>query len=209
MDNTSTVKHVPEVTIAGGPEQFAVVGKQILLTCQYNAFPPATEVLWIKDGTVLARNTSVKINNSRVTIPHHNETHEQLSINATTSQDAGNYTCLVINDVGNSWDTISMISQVAPEISKHPKDATNMEGQVVVFSCLVEGNPPPSVRWTKDGERLNTTANSRLTESVMNNNHSLTITGVHRSDAGQYRCVANNIVNSSTSLAATLKVYCE
>ena len=105
------VKHVPEVTIAGGPEQFAVVGKQILLTCQYNAFPPATEVLWIKDGTVLARNTSVKINNSRVTIPHHNETHEQLSITATTSQDAGNYTCLVINDVGNSWDTISMISQ--------------------------------------------------------------------------------------------------
>ncbi|KAJ7386419.1 hypothetical protein OS493_008543 [Desmophyllum pertusum] len=96
---------------------------------------------------------------------------------------------------------------VAPEISKHPKDATRVEGQDVVFSCSVEGNPPPSVRWTKDGERLNTTANSRLTESVMNNNHSLTITDVHRSDAGHYRCVATNSVDSSTSFAATLKVY--
>ena len=99
------------MTIAGGPEQFAVIGKQTLLTCRYNALPPVSEVRWIKDGTVIARNAIVKINDSRVTIPHHNETQVQLSITATTSQDAGNYTCLVTNDVGNSSDTISMISQ--------------------------------------------------------------------------------------------------
>ena len=101
----------PDVTIFGDPEQFAVVGKQILLTCQYDASPPASEVLWKKDGTVIARNASTVINDSRVTITHYNESQVQLSITATTSQDAGNYTCLVTNDVGNSSDTTSMISQ--------------------------------------------------------------------------------------------------
>ena len=102
---------VPNVTIVGGPEQFAVVDKQILLICQYNAIPPVSEVQWRQNGTVIARNSSVEINDSRVTIPHYNESHVQLSISATTSQDAGNYTCIVVNDIGNSSDTTSVISQ--------------------------------------------------------------------------------------------------
>lgn len=84
-----------------------------------------------------------------------------------------------------------------------------MEGQDVGFSCEVKGNPPPSVTWTKDGQRLNITANSRLFASSVNNSHNLTITDVHRSDAGQYRCVANNSVNTSTSSAAKLEVNCK
>ena len=102
---------VPDVTIVDGPQQFAVVDKQTLLTCQYNALPPVSEVQWEKDGTVLARNSSVKINDSRVAIPQYNRLQVQLSIDATTPQDAGNYTCLVINDIGNSSVTTSMISQ--------------------------------------------------------------------------------------------------
>ena len=108
-----SIPDVPDVSILGDPEQFAVVGKHLLLTCQYKALPPVSEVLWKKDGTVLARNTNAVINNSRVTIPHYNESQVQLSINATTSEDAGNYTCLVTNDIGNSSDTTSIISQGA------------------------------------------------------------------------------------------------
>ena len=98
------------MAIDGDEEQFVAVGNEILLTCRYNASPPASEVQWIKDGTVIARNNaSVQINDSRVTIPHHNENQVQLSIiNATTSQDTGNYTCLVINDAGNSSDATSL-----------------------------------------------------------------------------------------------------
>lgn len=96
-----------------------------------------------------------------------------------------------------------------PEISKHPEGITEMEGQDVVFSCSVEGNPSPSVSWAKNKEILNVTANSRLTVSQTNRNHSLTITDIHRSDAGQYRCVANNSVGNSTSSAATLELYCK
>ena len=84
-----------------------------------------------------------------------------------------------------------------------------MEGRDVVFSCVVEGNPSPNVTWTKNKQRLNVTGNSRLTASSTNNNYTLTVTDVHRSDAGQYRCVANNSVNTSTSSAARLEVNCK
>ena len=104
---------------------------------------------------------------------------------------------------------IIIFFSVAPEISEIPEGLTTVEGRDVVFSCVVEGNPSPNVTWTKNKQRLNVTGNSRLTASSTNNNYTLTVTDVHRSDAGQYRCVANNSVNTSTSSAAKLEVHCK
>ena len=101
----------PEVTIIGVEEQFVIVGQEILLTCHYNALPLLSEVKWEKNGTLLAQNASVEINDSRVTIPHYNESQVQLSINASTSEDAGNYTCLVTNDIGSSSNTTIIVIQ--------------------------------------------------------------------------------------------------
>ena len=81
-----------------------------------------------------------------------------------------------------------------------------MEGQDVVFHCLVEGNPIPRVSWTKNEEELNVTASLRLSSAIINETHTLTITDVHLTDAGQYRCLANNSVAPTTSSAATLTV---
>jgi len=127
---------IPDVTIIGGPEQFAVVDKRILLTCQYNALPPVSEVQWEKDGTVIARNSSVEINDSRVNIPHYNQSQVQLLINATIPQDAGNYTCLVINDIGNSSDTTSMISQGVFKFTKRREMKYSGVYLCVVYSML-------------------------------------------------------------------------
>ena len=99
--------------------------------------------------------------------------------------------------------------QVAPEIVENPKDVTIVEGEYVVFSCVVDGNPSPRVTWKKNEEKLNITTNPRLTASSLNNNHSLTITDVHRSDSGQYRCVIINDVGNLTSSPGNLKVQCK
>ena len=86
-----------------------------------------------------------------------------------------------------------------------------MEGQDVVFNCLVEGNPKPRIRWTKNEDELNLTANPRLSSAIINETHTLTITDVYLTDVGQYRCLANNSVAQTTSSAATLIVeeYCK
>ena len=102
---------IPGVVMIGGPQQFAIVGKIRKLICEYDAVPPVSEVQWIKDGDVIARNFSVLVNESRLTVSHYNESQIQLLINQSTSHDAGDYTCLVINAVGNSSQKTSVISQ--------------------------------------------------------------------------------------------------
>ena len=101
----------PDVTIIDGPRQFAVVGKSKKLICKYDALPPVSKAQWIKDGDVIARNSSLLVNESRFSVLYYNESQIQLLINQSTSQDAGNYTCLIINSVGNSSQKTSVISQ--------------------------------------------------------------------------------------------------
>ena len=102
---------IPEVTMIGGPQQFAIFGKVKKLLCEYDAVPSVSEVQWIKDGDVIARNVSVLVNESHLTVSYYNESQIQLLINQSTSHDAGNYTCLVINAVGNSSQMALVISQ--------------------------------------------------------------------------------------------------
>ena len=98
----------PEVTIDGDQEQYMVNCSSIRLICRYEASPPVSEVQWIK-GTVIARNTSMLINDSRVTIPSFNESQIQLSITAASLKDGGNYTCRVTNILNSTQDTIMII----------------------------------------------------------------------------------------------------
>lgn len=97
------------MTIDGDQTQFVAIGNDLQLTCQYDASPPASDVLWKRNGTVIARNASVEINDSRVNITQYNESQVQLIVSTTTLQDAGSYTCLVVNDLGNSSDTTIIV----------------------------------------------------------------------------------------------------
>ena len=71
---------IPGVTVIGGPQQFAIVGKVKKLLCKYDAVPPVSEVQWIKDGDVIARNSSLLVNESRLTVSNYNESQIQLLI---------------------------------------------------------------------------------------------------------------------------------
>ena len=95
----------PKVTIDGDQEQYVAEGSNVRLICRYDASPPVSEVQWIKDGTVIAGNTSRLINDSRVAIPSFNGSQIQLSITAASREDGGNYTCSVTNILNSTQDT--------------------------------------------------------------------------------------------------------
>ena len=111
--------------------------------------------------------------------------------------------------VGNIIYFSLFILIVAPEISQSPRDTTEVEGQTAVFNCVVAGYPTPDVAWEKNGVELNVVADAQLRVSFNNENHQLIISNVQQSDAGQYRCVANNSLDAATSSSATLTVQCE
>ena len=99
-----------DVKISGNKPKFVEISKQIHLTCQYNASPPVSEVQWVKDGNVIARNGS-GIGNGLVNVTQFTESQSQLLISSTTTQDEGNYSCSVTNTVGKSSDTTSVLIQ--------------------------------------------------------------------------------------------------
>ena len=107
--NCVSIADKPAVTIDGAAMQFIARGYDMQLICRYNASPSVSKVRWKRNGTVIATNASVDINDSRITIPHYNESEIRLTINKTTSQDAGNYTCDVTNDMGSSSDTTVIV----------------------------------------------------------------------------------------------------
>ena len=115
--------------------------------------------------------------------------------------------CIVLQWI--SFNFFIFILLVAPEISEPPTSRTKEEGHTVEFSCVVAGYPTPDVAWTKNGVELNLTRDVRLNVSSNNGNHHLTISSVQQSDAGKYRCVANNSLDTATSSPATLSVKCE
>ena len=65
------------------------------LTCRYSPSPLISKVQWIKDGIVIAQNTSVIIKDPRMNITFYNESQTQLSIKTVTTKDAGKYICNV------------------------------------------------------------------------------------------------------------------
>ena len=92
-----------------------------------------------------------------------------------------------------------------PEITVHPMNKTKLEGDNVTFTCDVDGNPVPTISWTRDGSPLN--ASGRI--SFADDKKQLTITNVNRTDSGEYQCVAKNRVGSDTSKSASLNVQCK
>ena len=77
----------------------------------------------------------------------------------------------------------------------------------MTLSCAIDGNPKPSISWTKNGSPVSTGGDSRI--SFATDNEQLIITNVNRSDHGEYRCVASNSLGNATSSAATLNVQCK
>ena len=72
------------------------------MICRYNTSTPVSEVQWIKDGEVIAVNSTVTNNGSRLTITYYDNSLSQLSIASASSQDSGTYTCNVTNEVNST-----------------------------------------------------------------------------------------------------------
>ena len=101
---------------------------------------------------------------------------------------------------------------VQPEFISNPQNLTVREGQDVNLQCEVNGNPVPDVRWTRDGNAVNTgDQRINVSISVMGNTvtSSLRLVSVVRADQGLYRCVANNSLNTTNSYPGTLTIHCE
>ena len=101
---------------------------------------------------------------------------------------------------------VSFVTDQA-EITAHPQNKTRIEGENVTISCNADGNPKPTISWTRNGYPVDTSNNSSISFSA--DKKQLTITDVNRTDSGEYRCVVSNSLGNVLSSAATLDVQCK
>ena len=64
------------------------------------------------------------------------------------------------------------------------------ENTTVMFSCLLEGNPAPTVTWSLNGKILQTTEGSTTKSSFI-------VKSARCNNTGRYICTASNIIGNS------------
>ena len=144
------------------------------------------------------------------------ENMDTLILDNVTVQDAGVYTCRVVNAAGENTSQIEIF--VAPNIVTPPQDVLAEDGdEDVRFTCIAEGVPTPSITWdfSSDGSFTDMMSSGSGTSSTSSFTSSgsamssgsllpyeittssnattvvsiLTISTVTFSDYGYYRCV--------------------
>ena len=114
--------------------------------------------------------------------------------------------------------------QIPPHIVLNPINAEVAVGGSVAFSCNATGYPPLEIFWLKNDVKV------QMTGNFLNPNTTITTTTIQLStnlalvagvlsieqvdltDAGDYSCLATNLLNetmSDTSVGALLSVKCK
>ncbi|XP_078352640.1 hemicentin-1-like isoform X3 [Oculina patagonica] len=190
------VQSQPKIIIAHLQNTTAIEGDDVTLSCNATGNPKPT-IIWSRNGSPL----NIR-NNSRIIF---SEDNAQLTIMSVNRTDSGEYRCVANNILGNdSSIAATLVIQYQPKIASHPLSTIIKEGRNVTLSCNTDGNPVPTISWTRNGDPVDKNKNSRV--SFTENKKQLTIINVNRTDSGEYRCVANNSVGNDTSNVATLDV---
>ncbi|XP_055943882.1 roundabout homolog 1-like isoform X1 [Argiope bruennichi] len=111
---------------------------------------------------------------------------------------AGSYECIANNSLGIFTSAIIRVQVLyAPEIeTPHPWIHAG-EGTNVNISCIVRGEPVPSMMWKKaDGQTIHSDDHYR----VMSNghHHTLEVLNLQEEDFGRYECLASNSLSSTS-----------
>ncbi|XP_054285498.1 roundabout homolog 2-like [Macrosteles quadrilineatus] len=126
---------------------------------------------------------------------------KSLRIDSTVPEDEGIYICDAENDVGTVSARASLIVHSAPMFTKRPTDLVVGLHGVARLECAAEGNPPPSVFWSKEGSQVLMFPGSSYGTMAVDQDGTLTITGVQREDAGFLVCSALSVAGSATARA--------
>ncbi|XP_069802948.1 basement membrane-specific heparan sulfate proteoglycan core protein isoform X4 [Dendropsophus ebraccatus] len=163
---TLDVENPPYATTL--PDELSVsVGEAIRIQCLAHGTPPL-KFQW------------TKVNGS---LPSSSEVRDGvLHISQAAATDAGTYSCVVRNKVGES-EALTQISVVAPfSVRVSPQKDTKAVGDTTEFTCTVLGDPRARIQWIKEGGEL--PANHKVDKTV------LRISNLERGNEGVYTCKA-------------------
>jgi uncharacterized repeat protein (TIGR01451 family) len=125
-----------------------------------------------------------------------------LSLNAVTTNYAGNYTVLITNPYGSATSSVATVFVVfPPSVATPPADQFVVDGKSANLIVAANGTAPLSYQWYFDGTPLTDAGNVSGSASNM-----LSLTAVTTNNAGEYTVAINNPFGSVTSSVATVTI---
>ncbi|KAM9324527.1 hemicentin-1 [Gastrophryne carolinensis] len=182
----------PPVLIGVHPRNQTVpLGGSIILDCAVQG-NPTPQIQWSKKENDIPSSRRFK-----------QFSNGSLAIYNTQNEDNGDYLCIATNDAGTMEHSVTLILQKPPIIKIPPSDRTVNAGATVVFDCKAEGEPVPTIAW------------SRLTHPIFRDhrftvlsNGSLKIVAARKEDTSMYECSATNIMGTVVSkFSFTVQVH--
>ncbi|XP_052503745.1 LOW QUALITY PROTEIN: hemicentin-2 [Budorcas taxicolor] len=167
-------------------EVTVTINNPISLICETRAFPAPT-ITWMKDGAPFEASNNIQL------LPA--GTHGLQILNAQ-KEDAGQYTCVVTNELGEAMKNYHVEVLIPPSISKDDlfgevsmKEVKTKVNSTLTLECECWAMPPPTISWYKDGQPV--TPNERV--HILGEGRLLQIQPTQVSDSGRYLCVATNV----------------
>ncbi|KAK2497109.1 hypothetical protein MC885_006689 [Smutsia gigantea] len=202
------------VTEDSADEEVTVtINNPISLICEALAFPSPT-VTWMKDGAPFESSNNIQLlpgdafSGGRIEGAGRSSsgwarggdgfmvgTHGLQILNAQ-KEDAGQYTCVVTNELGEAVKSYHVEVLIPPSISKDDpsgevsvREVKTKVNSTLTLECESWAAPPPTISWYKDGRPV--TPHERL--HILGGGRLLQIRPTQVSDSGRYLCVATNV----------------
>lgn len=198
----------PFIKFISGPEEVADLGQSSSLVCKVengNDYP----IIWMKkigeNSSPLSTGKNLIIENPRLNLTYvsvNNEIVITLKIDKIVEEDDAVYICQVksgINDMITKRVKLNVKTPVKI-LDSSTTELTVVEGQSASMECDTSGYPAPVVEWSRTDGRV--MFNRQTTATGAN----LVLSSVHRSDEGEYRCVASNSVGPAQNITTNLLV---
>ncbi|XP_067114302.1 netrin receptor DCC [Osmerus mordax] len=160
-------------------------GKDAVLECSASGFPtPAFH--WMRGSEIIqSRSKKYALLGG-----------SNLLISSVTDDDSGSYSCVALNKNENITASCELAVLVPPQFLNYPTNTYAYESTDIELECTVTGNPPPAVRWMKNGEEVIPSDYFQIAEGS-----NLQILGLVKSDEGFYQCVAENEAGNAQAMA--------
>ncbi|XP_034265503.1 hemicentin-1 isoform X1 [Pantherophis guttatus] len=165
-----------------GRAKDVIVNNPLFLYCETNAVPPPV-LTWYKEDFPLSSNDKVLIlPGGRV-----------LQIPRAQSEDAGQYTCVAINEAGEDSIQYDVRVLLPPYFNGASGDVTEeltvLLSKMAMMECIAEGSPPPSIIWKKDGQLIVEDSHHKF----LLDGKTLQIHNAQIANTGRYVCFVENI----------------
>ncbi|XP_048521040.1 MAM domain-containing glycosylphosphatidylinositol anchor protein 2 isoform X2 [Dendroctonus ponderosae] len=157
-----------------------VTGDTVVLPCEINNLGSFV-VVWKRGLTLLSAGEQKISRDPRISLVGFN-----LQIKDIKHADQGNYACQIGDGLqGELIHSIEILMPPSLQITPPSGQVVTRKGGPVSFECRANGNPNPTVQWSKRDGLL-------PSGLQVETNYMLNINEVRRQDGGIYQCTASN-----------------